>query len=161
MPTKNARHGYILSIVRNEPVGNQSQLLERLQAAGIEVTQATLSRDLNELGVRKIRTDQGPRYVIEGEYDQADLGTRSIDRLRQKVGELAVKSDCAYSAAVLRTPPGAAQYLASFVDRANLDEIVGCTAGDDTVFVLAREPHTGRDILELLLGDAASNPAGE
>ena len=154
--TKNARHGYILSLVREEKMSNQSQLLARLQKAGIEVTQATLSRDLNELGVRKIRTKAGARYVIEGEFDSSDFASRAADRLRQKISELAVMVDSSYGFLVLRTPPGAAQYLASFVDRASLDEIVGCTAGDDTVFILAREPYKGEDIAHLLLEDFES-----
>lgn len=70
------------------------------------------------------------------------------------IEELVVSVDYSHSTAVLRTPPGAAQYLASYIDRVGLDQIVGCIAGDDTIFVLAREPLTGEDVADQLFSTA-------
>lgn len=68
------------------------------------------------------------------------------------IEELVVSVDHSANMAVLRTPPGAAQYLASYIDRVGLEQVVGCIAGDDTIFVLARDPLTGSDLAEQLFG---------
>ncbi|NLZ58223.1 MAG: arginine repressor, partial [Corynebacterium sp.] len=72
------------------------------------------------------------------------------EKLRRMLDELLVSTDHSGNIAMLRTPPGAAQYLASFIDRVGMQEVVGTIAGDDTVFVLARDPMTGKELGELL-----------
>ena len=81
-------------------------------------------------------------------FEHSVTGPR--EKLRRMIEELVVSVDHSGPMAVLRTPPGAAQYLASYIDRVGLEQVVGCIAGDDTIFVLARDPHTGRDLARKL-----------
>ena len=138
--TRTARQARILEILGRTRVHSQVQLSELLLDEGIDITQATLSRDLDELGARKVRPPAGP------------AGPRQ--KLRRMLDELVAGVDHSGQTAVLRTPPGAAQYLASFIDRVGMPEVVGCIAGDDTVFVLAREPVSGAELGDLLAGGA-------
>lgn len=148
--TRTVRQGKILEILHKTRVSSQVQLSELLLDEGIDITQATLSRDLDELGARKIRPDDGRAYyAIAGAAAEPAAGPGGPrEKLRRMLDELVVNVDHSHSTAVLRTPPGAAQYLASFIDRVSLDEVVGCIAGDDTIFVLAREPLTGAELAE-------------
>ena len=149
-----ARHQKIRDILAAEEIHNQVQLAEALGEFGIEVTQTTLSRDLDEIGARKVKPAGGgkARYVADPETEPDPGGGAELERLRKRIRELAVGLDYSWCFAMLRTAPGGAQYLASFVDRADLPEVVGCTAGDDTIFLLAREPATGKDVYEILRG---------
>lgn len=140
-----------MEILGSTRVVSQVQLSGLLNDEGIDITQATLSRDLDELGARKIRPSDGGRayYVVtslHGTMDDSVTGPR--DKLRRMIEELVVSVDHSGPMAVLRTPPGAAQYLASYIDRVGLEQVAGCIAGDDTIFVLARDPSVGRDLAE-------------
>ncbi|MCZ9309172.1 arginine repressor [Corynebacterium uberis] len=147
--TRVARQAKILELLERTKVYSQTHLAELLRPEGFVATQATLSRDLDELGVRKIRNRAARSfYSISPQEDSA--GPR--EKLRRMIQELAVSTDSSGNIAVLRTPPGAGQYLASFVDRVDLEDIVGCVAGDDTVFILARDPMTGEELRRLLAG---------
>lgn len=145
--TKAARHGRITDLLRAGAIRSQTELLATLASSGISVTQATLSRDLEELGAVKLRGVDGgaPIYLIP-----EDGGPRPMaggtSRLARLLGELLVSHDGAGNLAVLRTPPGAAQFLASAIDRAGLDEVIGTIAGDDTILVVAREGLTGPEV---------------
>lgn len=150
--TRTARQAKILEILEKTRVSSQVQLSELLLDEGFDITQATLSRDLDELGAKKVRPDDGRAYYTIGPVEQAlaEQLTGPREKLRRMLDELVVSIDSSGHIAVLRTPPGAAQYLASFIDRVGLEEVVGCIAGDDTIFVLARAPLTGRELGELL-----------
>ncbi|WJY63290.1 Arginine repressor [Corynebacterium atrinae] len=150
--TRTARQAKILDILEKTRVSSQVQLSELLLDEGFDITQATLSRDLDELGAKKVRPDDGRAYYTVGAVEQALAESLSgpREKLRRMLDELVVAVDSSGNTAVLRTPPGAAQYLASFIDRVSLDEVVGTIAGDDTIFVLAREPMTGHELGELL-----------
>jgi transcriptional regulator of arginine metabolism len=139
--TRPARQDLIGRLIRTHRIPSQRELLDLLAAEGVAITQATLSRDLDDLGARKVRAD-GQSYYSLGEPD-AELSADGPARLRRVLQELLVGSDHSGNTAVLRTPPGAAQYLASVLDRSELPEVVATIAGDDTVFVLARGPVTG------------------
>ena len=155
--SRTARQARILELLSNTRVYSQGQLSQLLFDDGIDITQATLSRDLDELGAKKIRPLAGGRafYAVGDEADALeDVATGPRDKLNRMIDELVVSVDYAHSTAVLRTPPGAAQYLASYIDRVGLDQVVGCFAGDDTIFVLAREPLSGRDLAEQLFAGA-------
>lgn len=150
--TRTTRQALIVQILGRQRVTSQVQLSELLLDEGVDITQATLSRDLDELGARKVRPDRGRAFYAIGPVDNTmpeDLRGPQ-DKLRRMLDELLVSTDHSGNIAVLRTPPGAAQYLASFIDRVGMKEIVGTIAGDDTVFVLARDPMTGRELGELL-----------
>ena len=153
--TRNARQAKILEILDRNRVTSQVQLSELLLAEGIDITQATLSRDLDELGAKKVRPRAGGRayYTVGSEAESleaAHSGPR--EKLRRMIEELVVSVDYSGQIAVVRTPPGAAQYLASYIDRVGLEQVVGSIAGDDTVFVLAREPLTGKNLAHQLFG---------
>lgn len=160
--TRTARQALIVQILDRQKVTSQVQLSELLLDEGIDITQATLSRDLDELGARKVRPDGGRSFYAIGPVDsiaREDLRGPS-EKLRRMLDELLVSTDYSGNIAMLRTPPGAAQYLASFIDRVGLKEVVGTIAGDDTVFVLARDPLTGKELGELL-GRRSTHPKSE
>ncbi|MDL9938931.1 arginine repressor [Gordonia sp. ABSL1-1] len=152
--TRAGRHARIVAILAANQVRSQSELQRLLAGQGIEATQATLSRDLDELGAVKLRAADGGAGVYVVPEDGAPVrgvfgGT---DRLSRLLADLLVSSDASGNLAVLRTPPGAAHYLASAIDRANLPDVVGTIAGDDTIFVAAREPLTGIDLARRIEG---------
>ncbi|MEP6560130.1 MAG: arginine repressor, partial [Nakamurella sp.] len=129
--SKAARHGRITELIRDSVIRSQTELAELLRVGGIDVTQATLSRDLEELGALKLRGVDGgaPVYRIP-----EDGGPRPMmggtGRLARLLGELLLSYQGSGNLAVLRTPPGAAQFLASAIDRASLADVVGTIAGD-------------------------------
>ena len=136
--SRTARQTRIADLLAQHHVSSQVQLVELLADEGIEIAQATLSRDLDELGARKIRDGaNGSRYSIV--EDALAVSSGAVARMRRVLDELLVSIDHSGTIAVVRTPPGAAQYLASVIDRAGLKEIVGTIAGDDTVMCLARD----------------------
>ncbi|NIH81079.1 MULTISPECIES: arginine repressor [Amycolatopsis] len=145
-----ARQARIVELVSSMAIRSQTELAKLLAAEGVEVTQATLSRDLDELGAVKLRgADSGaPVYVIPEDGSPVRGVQGGTSRLSRLLAELMVSVDSSGNLTVLRTPPGAAQFLASAIDRAALEEVVGSIAGDDTVAVIAREPLTGRDLAD-------------
>lgn len=141
--TRTARQDMIGRIIGAERVGSQRELLGILVNRGIDVTQATLSRDLVDLGAKKVRVGGEVYYSLSD-----DVRVDGPDKLRRVLAELLVGHDHSGNIAVLRTPPGAAQYLASILDRSDVNRVVATIAGDDTVFVLAREPLNGKELGE-------------
>ncbi|WP_308252253.1 arginine repressor [Pseudonocardia sp. KRD291] len=156
MATRVARQATIVDLIWQRAVRSQGELLVLLEHHGIETTQATLSRDLDELGAVKLRGADGgtPVYRIPEDgspgFGVAHPPQGGTTRLSRLLGELLVSADASGNLAVLRTPPGAAHYLASALDRAALHDVVGTIAGDDTVMVVAREPLTGDQLVALL-----------
>jgi len=151
--TRAGRQARIVALVSSRPVHSQGELATLLAAEGVdEVTQATLSRDLDELGAVKLRGADGGvgQYVVPDDGSPVRGVTGGTDRLVRLLGELLVSADHSGNLAVLRTPPGGAHYLASALDRAALAEVVGTIAGDDTVVVVAREPLDGRGLADHL-----------
>ena len=158
LATKAARHGRITELIRNNVVRSQTELAELLAVSGLQVTQATLSRDLEELGALKLRGVDGgaPVYRIpeDGGPRPMEGGTSRLSRL---LGELLLSYEGSGNLAVLRTPPGAAQSLASAIDRASLVDVIGTIAGDDTILVVARDGLTGAEVGRTLAGYAAGD----
>ncbi|MEV0360458.1 arginine repressor [Nocardia sp. NPDC050697] len=146
--TRAGRQSRIIELLASNPVRSQGELAALLAAEGIETTQATLSRDLDELGAVKLRAADGGAgvYVVPEDGSPVRGVTGGTDRLSKLLGDLLVSTDASGNMAVLRTPPGAAHYLASALDRAALPWIVGTIAGDDTIAVIAREPLTGAEL---------------
>jgi transcriptional regulator of arginine metabolism len=166
--TKTARQSRILAILAREQVHSQEQLAGLLsQYGGLHATQATLSRDLDELGVVRLRAADGTLvYALPGDpggyasppgntIDYAERGVPSPDRpsaapaagegsrLARYLKELLTSAEASANLVVLRTPAGAAQFLASAIDHAAWPAILGTVAGDDTVLVIARDPAGG------------------
>ncbi|MDR2280319.1 MAG: arginine repressor [Gordonia sp. (in: high G+C Gram-positive bacteria)] len=148
--TRAGRHARIVEILAAESVRSQAELQQRLAGEGVEATQATLSRDLDELGAVKLRAADGGAgvYVVPEDGTPVRGVSGGTDRVSRLLAELLVSTDSSGDMAVLRTPPGAAGYLASALDRARLPGVVGTIAGDDTVFVLARRPLSGSDLAQ-------------
>jgi transcriptional regulator of arginine metabolism len=126
---KTFRHGQILRIVADARITNQEELRRRLAAQKLRVTQATLSRDLQEL--RLIKTHEG--YRREAALPEESNGKGALTRA---LGEFLADIRPAQHMLVLKTPPGAAQPLAAAVDGAKFSEIAGTIAGDDTVLII-------------------------
>ncbi|AFM17386.1 transcriptional regulator, ArgR family [Mycolicibacterium chubuense NBB4] len=150
--TRAGRQARIVALLSEQPVHSQSELAALLAGEGIDVTQATLSRDLEELGAVKLRGADGGVgvYVVPEDGSPVRGVTGGTERVSRLLSDLLVSSDSSGNLAVLRTPPGAAHYLASAIDRAALSYIVGTIAGDDTIFVIAREPLSGAELATTL-----------
>jgi transcriptional regulator of arginine metabolism len=143
-----ARHDRIVAILAEHAVRSQAELAAALEAGGMSVTQATLSRDLDELGAVKLRSADGglPVYVVPEDGSPLTARTAGDDppaRLARLLGELLVTAEASANIVVMRTPPGASNFLASALDRARLPEVLGTVAGDDTILVVARDPDGG------------------
>src|SRR6476469_3862707 len=155
--TKNARHRRIVELVTQHEVRSQSELAGLLAQSGLRVTQATLSRDLVELDAVKIRTATGALvYAVPAEGGDRrptapGESAAATHRLGRMCGELLVSAESSANMVVLRTPPGAAQYLASAFDRSELPDVLGTVAGDDTVLLISREPAGGDDLARRVL----------
>jgi transcriptional regulator of arginine metabolism len=150
--TRAGRQARIVAILSSAEVRSQNELAALLADEGIDVTQATLSRDLEELGAVKLRGADGGVgvYMVPEDGNPVRGVSGGTARLSRLLSELLVSADASANLAVLRTPPGAADYLASAIDRAALPYVVGTIAGDDTVFVAAREPMTGAELATTL-----------
>ena len=157
--SRTARHQRIVEILGSVRVSSQAQLLAILSRDGHEVTQATLSRDLYELGAVKVRHGRSLVYAVPGQggdtRPRAATTERQWDaRLRRLCEELVVTAVASANLVVVRTPPGAANYLASALDRHSTSAqtgIIGTVAGDDTVLVVTSDPRGGDALVDLLL----------
>ena len=138
--TRVGRQARIIALVSSHSVRSQSELAAMLAEEGIEVTQATLSRDLEELRAVKV----GGVYVIpEDGLPALRPVEQAPARLIRLLRELLNSVDVSGNLVVLRVPPGAAQFLASALDRSGLPDVVGTIAGDDTILVVARDSGDG------------------
>ena len=140
MSAVNARRAKAISLVQSGVISSQSDLVKELKKAGFPVTQATASRDLEEIGA--VRGRGG--YTI-GDSDN------SIARSLPLPGDLILSVESSGNLAVVRTPPGGAQFLASSLDHSGMKSIIGTIAGDDTVLVVARKASGGGELAKELL----------
>ncbi len=149
---KRYRQSAILDLVTQESVCSQDELCRRLRARGFHATQATISRDVKELRLVKRAADgayQRPGVPPGGRGDES----RGVENgVRRAVGEYLRRLDQVQQLLVLRTDPGQAQSLAIAIDRADLPEVVGTVAGDDTILVITRHARAGREVTRLLEG---------
>lgn len=159
--TKAARQSRIIELLRHHQVRSQGELVSLLARSDTEVTQATLSRDLDEIGAVKLRgADGGLVYAVPGEggdriprFHQVAPGVfeSSETRLARVAEELLVSAQPSANIVVLRTPPGGAHLLASAIDHADPPSIIGTVAGDDTVLLVCRDPDGGAEVAAFLL----------
>ena len=136
------RHGLILRLIREQAISTQAELSEALRAAGHAVVQTTVSRDIHELGLVKVRNAQG-RLVY------APPGTADLDRLRDlgsAVRRLALSIEPSGNLVLITTPSGFAQALSETIDRAGHPMVLGTVAGENTILVVAREGVAGADL---------------
>jgi transcriptional regulator of arginine metabolism len=166
--SKAARHQRIADVLGHRRVHSQAELAELLAREGFMVTQATLSRDLDELGARKVRDLDGALcYAVPGEGGDptprpAHDEPGAADRLRRRCEDLLVSVDSSANIVILRTPPGGAQFLASAIDHNVFEDVIGTVAGDDTVLLVTRDPAGGPAVARRLLrlAEASEHPAG-
>lgn len=144
--SKPQRQHRIARILEQHGVGSQLQLVELLSADGVVATQATVSRDLEDMGAVKVRVPGGDLVYAIPELPSDQIAPE--DNLRRVFGDWVV--DVAHSAnvVILRTPPGSAHVVASALDRAGLDEVIGTVAGDDTILVVCAEHQPGRRVAD-------------
>jgi transcriptional regulator of arginine metabolism len=154
--SKTARHAKIITLLEQHEVRSQSELAELLADDGVQVNQGTLSRDLVEIGALRVRSsdghliyavpgDGGDRTPHVGEFANFEV------RLARLCAEVLVSAEASANLVVLRTPPGAAQYFASAIDRVGWESILGTIAGDDTILLITRSPSGGSDIAQQFL----------
>jgi transcriptional regulator of arginine metabolism len=142
LTTKFERQGTILRLVQQQPLSTQADVAEALRATGIDAVQATVSRDIHQLGLVKVRNEEGRLvYALQG---AADL--RRLDELTFALRRWAGGFTPAGNLCVIMTPRGFAAALADAIDAAELDEVAGTIAGDNTVFVAARDGLSGAEL---------------
>jgi transcriptional regulator of arginine metabolism len=148
MSTKVQRQQAIARLIAQHAVGNQPQLVDLLATEGIQATQATVSRDLEDLGAVKVRVPGGETVYAIPEYEPDRRAPE--DQLRRVMGEWVAEVRHSGPVVVLRTPPGCAHVVASALDRSGLDGILGTVAGDDTLMVVAEEELGGAELASRL-----------
>jgi transcriptional regulator of arginine metabolism len=140
------RQGAILRLVQEQQLSTQADVARALSEEGLEAVQATISRDISQLGLVKVRNPEGRLvYALPGAADLDRLG-----ELTAALRRLVVSLEATGNLVVVRTPPGNANVLGRAFDDANLPDVAGCVAGDDTIFVAARDGTTGADLAQQL-----------
>jgi transcriptional regulator of arginine metabolism len=155
--TKHQRQHRIAKLLEAQAVGSQLDLVDMLAADGIEATQATVSRDLEELGAVKVRLPGGDTAYALPELPSQQVAPE--DHLRRVLGEWVVEADHSANLVVLRTPPGSAHVVGSALDRSGFVGMIGTVAGDDTVLVVASEEVGGATLAGQLGALAGLTPA--
>jgi transcriptional regulator of arginine metabolism len=143
---KAPRQSAILDVVGQEAVRSQEQLRLRLAARGFDVTQATLSRDIKELGLLKRSSDGA--YQPAGDNDATPAN--ALDALSRALAEYLINIEPVQQLVVLKTGAGQAQLLALTIDRSRLPEVAGTLAGDDTILIIARDPRSAQAVVKQL-----------
>ena len=151
---KSRRLSAIRQVIDREPVHSQEELRHHLASMGFVVTQATLSRDIKELGLVKRAADGAYQGSGNPEFNSAASAAVALSRA---LGEFLISVDAAQNLVVVKTGPGQAQILAIAIDRAKLTDVVGTIAGDDTILVVCRDQRsaqTTRNTIEHLASEA-------
>jgi len=146
--TKVQRQHRIAQLLEKERVTSQSQLVELLEAEGVVATQATVSRDLEEMGALKVRIPGGDSVYALPELPQQRVAPE--DHLRRVMGDWVVEVTHSGNIVVIKTPPGSAHVVASALDRAGVQGILGIVAGDDTMLAVVGERASGAKVAERL-----------
>jgi transcriptional regulator of arginine metabolism len=139
---KARRQQAILSLVGRERLSSQEEIRSRLLLMGLEATQSTISRDVEELGLARVHDREGLRYVMPG----ASRSAAPMRMLRHALLEFALAFVPANHLLVLRTPPGAASALGEAIDRAELPEVAGTIAGDNTILIVPADGVSARAV---------------
>jgi transcriptional regulator of arginine metabolism len=145
---KTQRQHRIARLLEAHAVTSQGQLVDLLAGEGVVATQATVSRDLDELGAVKVRLPGGDTVYAIPELPKDRVAPE--DHLRRVLGDWVVEVSHSGNLVVLRTPPGSAHVVASALDRAGLEDVIGTVAGDDTIMVVASERAGGGKVAKRL-----------
>jgi len=146
--SKVQRQQAIARIIEQQQVSSQPQLVELLAEAGIAATQATVSRDLDDLGAVKVRVPGGQTVYAVPEF--APERVAPLDQLRRVMGEWVAEVSHSANLVIVRTPPGCAHVVASALDRSGIDGLLGTVAGDDTMMCVATESFGGAQLAATL-----------
>jgi transcriptional regulator of arginine metabolism len=141
------RHNRLLQLIRDKEISTQDDLVTLMRSEGFEVTQATVSRDIKELGIVKVMAGRGIQKYAAIERTGESISTR----LMKVYSESVVSVDTAMNLVIIKTMPGMAQACASALDSMRLNELVGTIAGDDTVFVATRSVELAEQLAESLV----------
>lgn len=136
--TRARRLRMLADLLRADTIGSQEEATERLAAAGFPVTQATVSRDLEQLGAVKVKRAGAITYALPDQIGATDW---SAGRLERIVKEWVLSIEPAGQMIVIKTPPGSAHLVASAIDQSDLPEVAGTVSGDDTLFLAIRDGH--------------------
>ena len=142
---KERRQRAITDLIRSDALASQEELAERLTALGFAATQATISRDLDQLGAVKVRRNGQPSYSLPGDV-RSGAGPRLAAVFRDWVRSV----EPAANLVVIKTPPGSAHLVGVVLDQSELSEIVGTICGDDTIFVACRSAAQARALTQQL-----------
>lgn len=142
---RNPRQLKILELISENAIETQEELVTRLQRAGFEVTQATVSRDVKEMGLVKVNID-GKRQRYANEKDEHAVTSKFIDMFKSSV----VSVDHAMNIVVVKTLTGSANIAGMMIDRLGKKSVLGCVAGDDTVFAVLRDEQSASELSEEL-----------
>jgi len=145
---KTQRQHLVVKLIEQHPIHNQMELVELLAAEGVTATQATVSRDLDDLGAIKVRIPGGDSAYAIPELPKDQFAPE--DHLRRVLGDWVVEVASSANLVVLRTPPGSAHVVGSALDRAGLAGIIGTVAGDDTLILVADEDIGGKAVAQQL-----------
>jgi transcriptional regulator of arginine metabolism len=144
---KRRRQQAILDLVRRDSLGSQAAILGRLRKQGFQVTQPTVSRDLEELGLVRTRDEKGRlRYAPPSEAGNG----HGPERLHHVLAEFVLGLETSQNLVVVRTPPGSANTVAQVIDQVGLDDVIGTVAGDDTILLVVRDGVRGSTVLRLI-----------
>ena len=142
--SKTSRQHRIIQLLGDVAVTSQTQLVELLEAEDIEATQATVSRDLEDIGAIKVRVPGGE--LVYGLPEHSNESIAPPDHLRRVLSDWVAAVDYSHNMVIIRTPPGSAHVVASALDRSGLDGVLGTVAGDDSIMIVATEDTTGKDL---------------
>lgn len=157
--TKAARQGLIVDLLTREAIRSQTELAELLAGEGFVVSQGTLSKDLVDVGAVRLRGASGELTYAVRDVEASDV-RRAHVRMVRLAGELLLSAEASANLVVVKTPPGAAQFLASAIDKAGLDAVLGTIAGDDSILIVSRNPDGGAALAEHLLALGADDQEG-
>ena len=146
--TKTARQRRIVELLQTNRVTSQTMLVELLGDNGASATQATVSRDLEELGAVKVRLPGGDLVYAIPERPHEQVAP--ADQLRRVLGEWVAEVNSSANLVVVRTPPGSAHVVGSAIDRAGIDGVLGTVAGDDTILVVTASATGGNQVAKKL-----------
>lgn len=146
--SKTSRQHQIVHLLAEVAVTSQGQLVELLEGVGVEATQATVSRDLEDIGAIKVRVPGGDLVYALPEHSNEQIAPP--DHLRRVLSDWVAEVRHSHNLVVVRTPPGSAHVVASALDRSGLDGVLGTVAGDDSIMIVAAEDVPGKDLAETI-----------
>jgi transcriptional regulator of arginine metabolism len=146
--SKTARQHVVEELIVNKEISSQNELLNMLKSKGFDITQTTLSRDLDEINaVKSVKTDGKNVYTIKkNSADKLQSAKDVRNKLEKSLSEFVISVDSSANLAIIHTPAGAAQYVASLIDQADMEKVLATIAGDNTVLVVTKGLDDGKKV---------------